>query len=371
MKSIYTLFFMGGWMLFSCRQPNSTAADGTTSRQPVKPVVISEPVEFDSDDPAIWINSQDTSKSLIIGTDKDTQGGLYVFDLQGKIIRDKVVKGLKRPNNVDVEYGLSLQGKLSDIAVVTERETHQLRIFSMPELKPLDGGGIAVFENETTDGYRDPMGIALYKNPQSGKIYAIVGRKSGPSSGYLWQYLLEDDGHGNVKAAVVRKFGNYSGRKEIESIAVDDELGYIYYSDEGTGIHKYYADPEKGDEELALFGTKDFAQDHEGISIYKLNNGTGYLLVSDQQTNHFNVYPREGTSAGPHDHPLLKALAASTQESDGSDVTSASLGGAFRSGLFVAMSTDRTFQLYRWEDLAGKDLVVAPNGMDSKLALKK
>jgi 3-phytase len=28
--------------------------------------------------------SQDTSKSIIIGTDKDTDGGLYAFDLNGK-----------------------------------------------------------------------------------------------------------------------------------------------------------------------------------------------------------------------------------------------------------------------------------------------
>ncbi|MFY7786627.1 MAG: phytase, partial [Thermoflexibacteraceae bacterium] len=78
------------------------------------------------------------------------------------------------------------------------------------------------------------MGISLYKN-KAGKIYAIVGRKSGPTDGsYLWQYLLEDNGAGQVKATLVRKFGVYSGKKEIESIAVDDELGYVYYSDEGV-----------------------------------------------------------------------------------------------------------------------------------------
>jgi 3-phytase len=31
--------------------------------------------------------------------------------------------------------------------------------------------------------------------------------------------------------------------------------------------------------------------------------------------------------------------------------------------LFVAMSTDKTFQIYRWEDLAGKELFLAPNGV--------
>jgi len=350
-----------------CSQSKSAMTTATSdSAKVVKPAVVTETVQYDTDDPAIWINATDTSKSLIVGTDKDANGGLYVFDLNGKIIPEKTVKGLKRPNNVDIEYGLILNNQPTDIAVATERMTHQLRIFSLPDMKQVDNGGIEVFEGETGDGFRDLMGISLYKNPTDKKIYAIVGRKTGPTEGsYLWQYLLEDDGKGQVKATLVRKFGKYSGKKEIESIAVDDELGYVYYSDEGVGVHKYYADPSKGNEELALFATTNFAEDHEGISIYKINDGTGYILVSDQGGNHFNVYPREGTAGKPHNHPLIKIIPTSTQESDGSDVTSISIPGKFKSGLFVGMSTDKTFQLYRWEDLAGKDLVIAPNGIPS------
>ena len=324
---------------------------------------MTEAVQFDTDDPAIWINVADTSKSLIVGTDKDENGGLYAFDLNGKIVPEKTVK-LKRPNNVDIEYGLILNGQPVDIAVATERMTYKIRILSLPDMKPIDNGGVEVFENETRAGFRDLMGVSLYKDPEDKKVYAIVGRKTGPTEGsYLWQYLFEDNGHGQVKATLVRKFGKYSGKKEIESIAVDDELGYVYYSDEGVGVHKYYAAPGKGNEELALFATTNFSVDHEGISIYKINDGTGYILVSDQGANHFNVYPREGTAKGPHDHPLIKIIPTSTQESDGSEVTSVSFPGRFKSGLFVGMSTDKTFQLYRWEDMAGDDLVIAPNGI--------
>ena len=350
-----------------CSQPKSSAvpvlSNDSAAVVIIKPVVVTEPVQFDTDDPAIWINVADTAKSLIVGTDKDENGGLYVFDLDGKIQHGKTAK-LKRPNNVDIEYGLLVNNQPTDIAVATERMTFKLRIFSLPDLKPVDNGGIEVFVGETGEGFRDLMGIALYKNQEEQKIYAIVGRKTGPTDGgYLWQYLLEDNGNKQVKATLVRKFGKYSGKKEIESIAVDDELGYVYYSDEGAGVHKYYADPKKGNEELALFATTNFAADHEGISIYKINDGTGYILVSDQGANHFNVYPREGSAKSPHDHPLLKIIPTSTLDSDGSDVTSVSLPGKFKSGLFVGMSTDKTFQLYRWEDLAGKDLIIAPNGI--------
>lgn len=56
------------------------------------PKIITEEVKWDSDDPAIWIHPDDPSKSLIIGTDKNVDGALYVFDLEGKIIEEKVVR---------------------------------------------------------------------------------------------------------------------------------------------------------------------------------------------------------------------------------------------------------------------------------------
>lgn len=328
-----------------------------TDSSEVQPVFITDTVQFDSDDPAIWINKEDPSKSLVLGTDKDENGALYVFDLQGKIVQDKVVRNLKRPNNVDLAYGLSLNGKPTDIAITTERFTHKLRIFSLPDMKPVDNGGIPVFEGETGKDYRDLMGIAIYTAP-TGKMYAIVGRKNGPKDGYLWQYLLEDDGKGQVKATLVRKFGEYSGKKEIEAIAVDNELGYVYYSDEQTGIRQYYADPEKGNKQLALFGTTGFKEDHEGISIYKLTDSTGYILVSDQGANRFQVFSREGTKENPYDHKLLKTVPVAARQSDGSDVVNIRLNDTFKHGLFVAMSDDKTFHYYRWEDIAGKELQV-------------
>ncbi len=329
--------------------------------QVIQPAVVTDTARFDTDDPAIWINPTDPGQSLVIGTDKDEHGGLDVFNLQGKRIASKSIPGLKRPDNVDLEYGFMLQGKPVDIAVTTERMTHNLRIYSVPDMKPIDHGGIPVFEGETGPMYRDLMGIALYKEPATREIFAIVGRKSGPKdNSYLWQYKLEDDGKGGVKATLVRKFGMFSGNKEIESIAVDDELGYVYYSDEGIGVRKYYASPQKSNDELALFATTGFAQDHEGISIYKTGDTTGYILVSDQGANQFYIFTREGTSQNPHDHQLLKIVKVAAMESDGSEVTNVALNAQFPNGMFVVMSTDKTFHYYRWEDIAGKELRLAP-----------
>src|SRR5262245_12636538 len=97
-----------------------TPGSTTPAANAIMPVVITEPTQFDTDDPAFWIHPTDRSKSLIVGTDKDTNGALYAYDLDGRIVRRS--EGLKRPNNVDIAYGQMLGGKPTDIAVTTERE---------------------------------------------------------------------------------------------------------------------------------------------------------------------------------------------------------------------------------------------------------
>ncbi len=329
----------------------------TSTEEPEKeiiaPSVVTEAVPNDSDDPAIWINRQDPSKSLILGTDKDSMGGIYAFDLTGKLVKEKVVTGIGRPNNIDVEYGLELNGKKVDLAVFTERYKQALRIFSLPDMQPLDGGGIAVFvgEDSLTEA-NAPMGIGLYKKPGTDSIYAIVSRKFGPQdSTYLWQYHLFAVTDSTVGAQLVRRFGAFSGTAEIEAIAVDDELGYVYYSDEMAGIRKYYADPAKGNEELAFFGKNDFAEDQEGISILDKGDGKGYVIVSDQQANTFNVYPREGKGDEPHHHDRVEVLRLSTAESDGNEVSGLALGENFPNGIFVAMTEGGAFHIYDLKDL--------------------
>lgn len=343
----------------------ASCAPGSTTPAPnaLKPIVVTEPTQFDTDDPAFWIHPTDRAKSLIVGTDKDSNGALYVYDLDGRIV--KRVGDLKRPNNVDIGYGLKLGGKSVDIAVTTEREMQRLRVFTLPEMTCVDAGDLVVFEGDTT---RAPMGIALYRRPRDGAMFAFVGGKSGPAEGYIGQYLLGDNGAGQVSMKLVRQFGRYSGKKEIESIAVDAELGYVYYSDETFGVRKYPADPDAPDanRELAAFGTSGYASDHEGISIYKINDGTGYILVSDQQANQFRIYKREGEPGRPHEHTLVKTVPVSAIESDGSEVTSMALGPKFPNGLFVAMTNGKVFHFYSWDQIAGSDLKKAPDGIPAR-----
>ncbi len=306
---------------------------------PITPNIITESTLNDTDDPAIWLHPTNPEKSILFGTDKETNGAIYAFDLNGKIIEEKTIKNMRRPNNVDIAYGFQLNDSTqTDIMVFTEREKQQIRVFSVPDMQPLDSVGFKVFEDESQLKNKLPMGIALYKSPMDARMYAIVGRKTGPVKGYLYQYELKADSIG-VKANLVRKFGSFSGQKEIEAIAVDDENGFVYYSDEGVCIKKYYAEPSMGDKEISCFGGEYFLADIEGIAIAKYPNGKGFLIVSNQQQGEFNIFSRK-------DNSFVKAINLSTLETDGCDVITVPLNDEFPNGLFVAMNDEKNFYMY-------------------------
>jgi 3-phytase len=328
----------------------------------LRPALATDPVGEDPDDPAIWIHPSAPQRSLILATDKTAapRGSVFVFGLDGKVRQQ--VSGLDRPNNVDVEYGLRLGGGRVDIAVVTERYQRRLRVFRIAP----DGSGIADISSPDNlrvfagaDGDEGaPMGVALYRRPRDGAVFAIVSPKTGPREGYLEQYRLEDDGAGRVRAAPVRRFGRFSGAGEIEAVAVDDAPGYVYYADEGNGIHKYHADPDHPDaaRELAHFGKSGFDGDREGIAIYARKDGSGYIVCTDQLdgNSRYHIYRREGAPGRPHDHSeLLKIVRGGADSTDGIEVSSAALGPHFPAGMMIAMNSGpRNFLIFRWDDVA-------------------
>ena len=305
----------------------------------IKPDIITEFTLHDTDDPAIWVNKKNTEESIVFGTDKETDGAIYAFNLDGKIIEDKTLRGMKRPNNVDVEYNVRLNDSVTtDILMFTEREREQIRLFSVPDMKPLDQGGFKVFQDKRENEWNFPMGISIYKSPKTDKTYAIVGRKNGPKTNYLQQFELVSAGD-HIEFKLVREFGNFSAQKEIEAIAVDEELGYIYYSDEMVCVRKYNAEPDANNEELSCFGGEYFNRDIEGIAIAKYENEEGYIIVSNQQEGTFNFFDRKTNE-------FLYAKNLGTVETDGCEVYTGYLSEKFPNGLFVAMNDNKNFYFY-------------------------
>jgi 3-phytase len=287
-----------------------------------------------------------------------------VFDLDGRVRH--AVAPLDRPNNVDVEYGFTVNGRPVDIAVLTERRQHRLRVFEIRAdgtPRDLAPSGIRVLAGETGEAAQ-PMGLALYKRPRDGAIFAIVSPKTGGASNYLWQYRLDATG-GAVTGRFVRRFGAFSRLGptpnevgEIEAIAVDDELGFVYYADEQFGIHKWHADPDHSDasRELAVIGREGYRGDREGLAIYPTANGGGYLVSSDQVPGgtRLMVYSRTGSPDRPHAHPLLATIPTTADATDGLDVTARALPGS-PDGLLVMMNSGpKNFLIFDWRQVASR-----------------
>jgi 3-phytase len=323
---------------------------------PIEPTIGTDSVPGDADDPAIWADPRDPSKSLIIGTDKverEKGGGLYVFGFDGKLRQGPLA--LDRPNNVDVEQGVTFGGSRWDIAVAAERGRKRLAIFRIdPEGKLSEAtGATSVFEGEV--GERGaPMGIALYKRPKDGALFAIVSRKEGPEEGYLWQYRLDLGQGGLIDAKFVRKFGKCLPGGEIEALLVDDELGFVYGAEEKFGIRKYHADPDvpNASQELAVFGKTGFPEDREGLGLYATGPGKGYILCSDQRDggSYLRIFPRERAI-----HPEIAAIPTVADATDGIETSSRTFGAGYRKGIVVMMNSKaKNFMLFPWEKVAGQ-----------------
>src|SRR5688500_8075513 len=361
-------------MALGCRRSRAATGDDSTSPPPApSPLSTARqvdaeygtaPLTNDPDDPAIWVHPTDPSRSLILGTMKVAApaGAIVAFGMDGQI--RQVISGIDRPNNIDVEYGMQLGGRRVDLAAATERLARQLRIFQIDpaEGRLVDLGGVPVLEGQDGEAGA-PMGGGLCRRARDGAVFAIGSPTEGPRQNYLWQDRLVDSGGGRIGARFVRRFGSFSAtalreENEIESVAVDDALGYVYYSDEADGIHKWHADPDHADasRELAHFARSGFRGDREGLAIYALPDGTGYIVGTDQldEDSEYHLYPREGEPGNPHDHSReIAILRGGADATDGIEISSSPLGPGLPGGALVAMNSEpRNFLVFRWQDLA-------------------
>ena len=337
----------------------------------------------DADDPAIYVNSTDSQKSLVLTSVKN--GGLRVYDLSGNLLQE-INPGNIRYNNVDLQYGFKLGNKSVDIAVASDRNNDKLVIFQIDPnastpgqyLKDITDSSIgtlfqaAPFEAPYSPSTRSAYGLALYRSPKTDDYYAFVNRRT---TGDVAQYKLIDKGNGKIGAERVREFTlpSPTGTRspQTEGMVADQELGYLYIGQEDVGVWKFQAEPDGGKtgtlvDKVKALGGEHLTDDVEGLTIYYAKDGTGYLLVSSQGDNTFAAYTREGNN------DFLGRFAVgnngaidSVQESDGADVINVPLGPDFPFGLFVTQdgnnlpskivdgeNVSSNFKFVPWENIA-------------------
>jgi 3-phytase len=316
----------------------------------VSATVETQPVPSDgdaADDPAIWVHPADPALSTVIGTDKE--GGLAVYDLSGGQIQ--YIAGIQ-PNNVDLRYDFPLGGQSIDLVVTSDRGDDAITLHRVdPQTRQLVEAGPPI------DAGIDVSGICMYRSPTSGYFYVFV---TSDAAGPIRQWRLSDSG-GRVTATQVRDLDMGS---TAEGCVADDDLAYLYVSEEAVGIWKYEAEPEGGTARVAVDEVGSTLEaDVEGLAIYYGGDGSGYLLASSQGSGEYAAYDRAGDNPHVTSFQIVDSAIDGTSSTDGIDVMSAPLGAGFPNGLFVAQDGDndtgnQNFKLVPWESVAGSALAV-------------
>lgn len=317
----------------------------------VTPDVETRPVDDygdAADDVAIWAHPRDPKLSLVIGTNK--KRGLDVYDLQGKRLQS-LEDG--RMNNVDLRGGFKLGGKDVTIVTASNRTTKSLAVYRVDaDARRLVNVSDGVIELKLSD----PYGLCMYRSAKTGDTYALVN----DSDGRFVQMKLTANGD-KVKGELVREFALES---QTEGCVADDETGALYLGEEDVGLWRYSAEPDGGTERKSLDNTTDghLTADTEGMGLYLQPDGKGYLVVSSQGSDDYAVYRRDGNNeyVGRFAVVANDALGIDgISETDGLDVTSANLGGAFAQGVFIAQdgrnitpSETQNFKIVAWAKIA-------------------
>jgi 3-phytase len=313
--------------MWAARRPQLRLTVDDTPRHGagVTPTVETDPVPHAgdaADDPAIWVDPLDPSRSTVLGTDK--HGGLAVYDLDGRQVQYLPVGDV---NNVDIRNGFTLGGGDVSVATAGNRTDNSIGIWAVDpstrQLGDVSAGavhpGIAVY------------GSCMYHSPVSGRQYVFVNS----SAGEVEQWELAGNGRGRVAASKVRAFDVGT---TTEGCVSDDELGRFYIGEETVGIWSYGAEPGSGSSRRLFAATSPagpLVADVDGLAIAYGPDGGGYLVASSQGNSSYVLYTRESGSfvrsfrVGPGNG------LDGAEESDGLDVTTSPLGPAFPSGVFV------------------------------------
>lgn len=290
-----------------------------------------------ADDPAIWINRNNPSASLILGTDK--QAGLYIYDLKGEV-RQFLPAG--RLNNVDVRQDVVIDGWSGDIAAASNRTDDTVTLFAIEAGQVVETGRFPSLITE-------PYGLCMGET--SDGVFVFVAFKTGD----LIAFRLSGPGGGAEAARL--KFDT-----QLEGCVLDDGAGVLYVGEEARGIWKTgfdgtgFATPRLVDEVRTASG---MAADVEGLTIYDSGDGRGYLIASSQGNNSYAVYRREGENEFITRFRIAAGdLIDGAEETDGIAVTSASLGDEFPAGIFIAQDgynaprgTPQNFKIVDFRDI--------------------
>jgi 3-phytase len=348
------------------------------------------------DDPAIWVHPEDSEASIVIVTAKE--GGLRVYNLDGKEIQSILATPAPRAdgvdgryNNVDIAYGLTLGGQTVDVAVVSDRFNDQLRFWTidpagsgaatpLTEVTAAEQEFIFNPDRDAVDEEHTAYGVAVYQ-PSPGTAHAVVTQEGAttiatvrivPAAGEI--------GYTDINTLEMpAEFPLPDGTTwipceepgvlpQFEGVSVDQRTGVLYATQEDVGlwrielplgssdpvlldrvadfgIHDDF-DPDSEecipeDEGAVGFGGPNLVADAEGVDIYYGTGYTGYVIVSSQGDDRYSVYATQGMNRSLGTFVINGVGVDDVNGSDGLAITNRPVGD-YVQGLLVSHDEPET-----------------------------
>jgi 3-phytase len=288
-----------------------------------------------ADDPAIWVDVRNPARSLIVATDK--KAGLYVYGLDGKV-RSQTPAG--RVNNVDLR---SVAGRI--IVAASDRNDPANGKIALYQLDPRSAAlaPLAILPVGPGEGY----GICLWQ-PHGGPLTAFLVMKEGDI------FQVELGLSATPTGTVVRRMKLAT---QSEGCVVDDRTATLYVGEEDVGIWRFGARKTDPVTQVAVAHAdgSTIIADVEGLAIAATGARGGYLVASSQGDNAFVLYRLPDLRYAGRFRVAGNGAINMVSETDGIDVTTASLPG-YRGGMLIVQDGDnapaaQNFKLVRWADV--------------------
>lgn len=322
-------FFAISAFLYCSKGTESTNYQSPLKTEKITATIETEPVsalqdDDAADDPAIWINFREPGKSLVLGTNK--KAGLNLYNLQGEEVFF-IPEG--RINNVDLRYGFDLNGQKIDIAAGSNRSKNSI------SLHIIDGESrtlAPVYARDIISEVDEVYGTCMYHSRKTNDYYVFVNGKMGQ----IEQWKLFPTENNKIDAEVVRVL---SVSSQPEGMVADDENAVLFVGEEGNGIWKFDAEPDG--ESVGSFisfsgaDNPEIEFDVEGLAIFYLPDGNGYLIMSSQGNNSYAVFERGGRNEYITSFTVSEGSIDAAEETDGLDVSNFGFNEEFPGGVFI------------------------------------
>lgn len=313
-----------------------------------------------ADDPAIWVNPSDPSKSLIYGSNK--KGGLAVFNLDGEEVN---YYPMGKINNVDIVYDVPVKDSVITLLGCSNRTKQSIELWKINangSLQNIAAKDLIVDTKLIDDIY----GFCFAVDSASKNIYVVINGKNGLMQQFQ---LVSSDSGMDIELKKSVQFDT-----QTEGMVADNENGFLYVGEEGRGIWKLKIDPSidfaKSFVKNSDISNPNISYDVEGLTLYK-EDDSGYLIASSQGNFSYAVFERLGNNKylGSFKVEGNKNVDG-VEETDGLDVVNDSLSPSYPNGIMVMQDgfnfdgdtlRPQNFKYIDWKEIKKVIQTISPN----------